>query len=83
MPHIRLSEKEVAIIRKAFTTHFPLTEEKLDKMSDDDFPWLDMMTSRFSKLVDIIGNKIFNANQEQNLVKYWIIPAHRLKLFCI
>lgn len=37
----------------------PLTKEKFASLSDEEISFLDMFTTRFSKLQDFIGNKIF------------------------
>ena len=37
----------------------PMNEEKLSKLSNDDYAYLDVMPVRYAKLQDIIGAKIF------------------------
>lgn len=38
---------------------FPLTSEKLENLKDEDLGFLELMTSRFAKLQDTIGRKVF------------------------
>ncbi len=37
----------------------PLTLEKFETLKDEDFGFLELMSSRFAKLQDIIGRKVF------------------------
>jgi hypothetical protein len=39
---------------------FPITQEHITDMPDDDFVWLELLINRFGKLQDIIGAKIID-----------------------
>ena len=44
---------------------FPMNEDTLKNISDDDFVWIDLLVNRFRKLQDIIGSKILDLFLEQ------------------
>lgn len=63
--------------------HFPLTEHSLNQLSDVNIAILDQFSTRFGKLQDLMGAKLFPAvlelTKEQGELKTFIDKLHRLE----
>lgn len=61
----------------------PFTPETLQKLSDENLGYLELLTSRFAKLQDWIGGKLFpqllNLLQESNETQTQLDRLHRLE----
>lgn len=45
---------------------FPIDEDTLQNISEQDLPWIDFLIFRFGKLQDIMGSKLIDIFLEQN-----------------
>jgi len=53
--------KRISMALRRTKDLFPITEEKINNLSEEDLGFLEILTSRFSKLQENLGNKIFPA----------------------
>ncbi|HEV2524566.1 MAG TPA: hypothetical protein VGU44_05500 [Gammaproteobacteria bacterium] len=61
MEHIASThEGRILMALKHLTNTFPLTEESVGHLSDDQLLNIEMLTSRFAKLQDYLGTKVFD-----------------------
>lgn len=62
---------------------FPMTEQILKNLSEEDIAWVDLLVNRFGKLQDIIGSKIidlFLEEQEEPIETLTLLDKiHRLE----
>lgn len=62
-------------------TLFPLTKAKMKNFSDEQLGYLEILTTRFSKLQDLIGGKIFTlilSSVEENVEKLTMLDKLNL-----
>jgi uncharacterized protein with HEPN domain len=51
--------------RLKLVSYFPISVELLEQITEEELPILELYTSRFAKLQDLLGNKIFTLFLEQ------------------
>lgn len=68
---------------KKIETHIPITPDKLKNLNDDEIVYFDLFSTRFSKLQDFMGEKLFpgvlELSQEHGEIITFVDRINRLE----
>jgi hypothetical protein len=82
-----IHEKRLVSAHKKLAVSVPFTKEKILHLSEEEILWIELMVSRFAKLQDLMGTKIFHLffdevnENDDNLTM--LDKLHKLEKFAI